>query len=89
LLTSELSRPQFAQETFDASNAALAELNVRYSGLDDLLARSKGLLGTLLRSQKSDTWYLETACWLLAGTIAWLVFRRLLYGPLWWLFGFL
>lgn len=61
---------------------------MRYSGLDDLLARSKGLLGTLLRSQKSDTWYLETACWLLAGTIAWLVFRRLLYGPLWWFVWF-
>lgn len=88
LLTSELSRSQFAQETFDSSNAALEELNSRYSNLDDLLAKSRGLLGSLLRSQKSDTWYLETALYLLAGTIAWLVFRRLLYGPLWWFVWF-
>jgi len=88
LLTSELSRSAFAQETFDASNAALSELNTRYSNLDDLLTKSRGLLSTLLRSQKSDTWYLETAMWMLAGTIAWLIFRRLLYGPLWWFVWF-
>jgi protein transport protein SEC20 len=47
-----------------------------------MLARSKNLLGTLLTSQKSDTWYLETAFYILLSTIAWLVFRRLLYGPI-------
>jgi protein transport protein SEC20 len=49
-----------------------------------LLAKSKGLLSTLVTSTKSDTWYLETAFYLLGVTIAWLVFRRLFYGPLWW-----
>lgn len=39
----------------------------------------------MLRSQKSDTWYLETAFYILVGTITWLLFRRILYGPLWWL----
>jgi protein transport protein SEC20 len=48
-----------------------------------MLARSKNLLGTLLTSQKSDTWYLETAFYILVSTIAWLVFRRLIYGPTW------
>ena len=85
MLSSELSRSRFAQETLNTSNAALKELNERYGTLDDLLSRSRGLLGTLLRSQKSDTWFLETTMWMLIITIGWLIFRRLLYGPLWWL----
>jgi len=84
LLTDEVSRSRFAHETLEQSNAALTELNERYGALDDLLAKSRGLLGTLVRSQKSDTWYLQTTLYMLAGTIAWLVFRRLFYGPLWW-----
>lgn len=56
-----------------------------YSSLDTLLASSRTLASSLLRSQKSDTWYLETAFYVLLGTIAWLLFRRVLYGPLWWL----
>jgi len=84
LLTDEVSRSRFAHETLEQSNAALTELNERYGALDDLLAKSRGLLGTLVRSQKSDTWYLQTTLYMLAATIAWLVFRRLFYGPLWW-----
>ena len=86
LLQSEVSRSQFARETLAASNEALKELNERYFSFDDLLSQSRGLLGTLLRSQKSDTWYLETTCWLLLGVIIWLVFRRWVYGPFWWIF---
>ncbi|KAF2459891.1 hypothetical protein BDY21DRAFT_377471 [Lineolata rhizophorae] len=85
LLQSELSRSRFAQETLDQSSAALADLSERYAGLDDLLSASKGLLGTLLKSNKSDTWYLQTAFWLLVVTASWIAFRRFLYGPLWWL----
>lgn len=84
LLTSELSRSRFAQETLDQSTAALADLGERYGSLDDLLSSSKNLLGTLVRSQKSDTWYLETAFYILVVTLTWLVFRRLIYGPAWW-----
>lgn len=84
LLSSELSRSQFAQETLDASNAALAELNTRYSAFDDLLSKSGSLLRTLVSSTKSDSWYLTTAMWVLVGTIGWLLFRRLIYGPAWW-----
>lgn len=83
-LSAELSRSRFARDALASSNAALAELNTRYASLDDLLARSRGLLSTLLRSQKSDTWYLETALWCLGATLAWLLFRRLVYGPLVW-----
>jgi protein transport protein SEC20 len=38
----------------------------------------------LVKSQKSDTWYLETTFYILVATVAWLVFRRFLYGPIWW-----
>ncbi|KXJ91975.1 hypothetical protein Micbo1qcDRAFT_162045 [Microdochium bolleyi] len=85
LMASELSRSEFAHKTLQESTAALAQLNDSYSNLDTLLATSKDLLGTLWRSQKTDTWYLETAFYVLGVTIAWLVFRRWLYGPMWWL----
>lgn len=81
LLSTELSRSRFAQETFDQSTAALHDLGDKYADLDSVLAHSRNLLSTLLRSQKSDTWFLETAFYLLAATLAWLVFRRLLFGP--------
>ncbi|RDW86690.1 putative protein transport membrane glycoprotein Sec20 [Aspergillus mulundensis] len=85
LMQAELSRSQFAQETLEQSGAALSSLAESYTSLDTLLSSSRNLVGSLLRSQKSDTWYLETAFYILVATIAWLVFRRLLYGPLWWI----
>jgi protein transport protein SEC20 len=81
LLSTELSRSRFAQETFDESTAALRDLGDTYSDLDSVLKKSRDLLGTLLRSQKSDTWYLETAFYILIATLGWLIFRRILYGP--------
>ena len=84
LLTSEVARSRFAQETLDASTAALADLGERYGGLDNLLSNSRNLLGTLVKSRKSDTWYLETAFYILIVTLGWLFFRRIIYGPAWW-----
>ena len=72
----------------EQSTEALQTLSESYSNLSTLLSTSRSLLSSLLRSQKSDTWYLETAFYVLAGTIIWLIFRRLLYGPLWWLLWF-
>ncbi|KAE9381456.1 Sec20-domain-containing protein [Stipitochalara longipes BDJ] len=89
MMTAELSRSQFAHDTLKESTAALAQLSETYSSLDTMLSRSRNLLGTLLTSQKSDTWYLETAFYILLATIAWLVWRRLLYGPTWWILWFL
>jgi hypothetical protein len=69
----------------EQSTAALSSISESYNNLDTLLASSRSLVTSLLRSQKSDTWYLETAFYILAGTIIWLLFRRIFYGPLWWL----
>ena len=80
----ELSRSRFAQETLEQTNAALQDLGEQYSDLNTLLANSKNLVSTLLKSTKSDTWYLETTFYILLTTIIWLVFRRWLYGPLTW-----
>jgi protein transport protein SEC20 len=85
MMASELSRSDFARRTLQESTQALAQLGESYSSLDAMLASSRDLLGTLLTSQKSDTWYLQTSFYMLAATNCWLVFRRLLYGPLWWL----
>lgn len=83
LLVTELQRSRFAQETFDQSTAQLEQLAENYTDLDSLLKSSKGLVSTLLKSQKSDTWYLDTAKWILIITIVWLFYRRIIYGPLW------
>jgi protein transport protein SEC20 len=85
LLQGNLEQSQYAQQTLDESTAALNSLGESYTGLGDMLKNSRGLVGQLLRSQKSDTWYLETAFYILCATIAWLVFRRIIYGPAWWL----
>ncbi|KAH5306227.1 hypothetical protein HBI12_164530 [Parastagonospora nodorum] len=84
LMQGELSRSRFAQETLEQSTAALADLGEKYSDLNTLLANSKNLLSTLLKSTKSDTWYLETTFYILITTVVWLIFRRWLYGPLTW-----
>ncbi|KAG5947364.1 hypothetical protein E4U60_003217 [Claviceps pazoutovae] len=85
LIAAELFRSEYAHQTLTESSAALRELDESYSSLDSMLASSRDLLGTLLRSQKSDTWYLQTALYMLLATGAWLLFRRILYGPMWWL----
>ena len=69
----------------EESTTALSTLSESYNQLDTLLSSSRSLVSSLLRSQKSDTWYLESAFWLLVLTICWLIFRRILYGPSWWL----
>jgi hypothetical protein len=69
----------------EQSTAAISSLSESYSTLDTLISSSRSLANSLLRSQKSDTWYLETAFYILLGTIGWLLFRRVFYGPLWWL----
>lgn len=85
LIAAELARSEFAHQTLEESSAALRQLGESYASLEGMLARSRDLLGALLRSQKSDTWYLQTSMYMLLATGAWLVFRRLLYGPAWWL----
>ncbi|KAK0618237.1 hypothetical protein B0T17DRAFT_609355 [Bombardia bombarda] len=85
LIADEMSRSAFAARTLAESTAALKDLTGRYEGVGGLLARSRDLVGTLLTTQKSDTWYLQTAMHALLATLAWLVFRRFLYGPMWWL----
>lgn len=85
LLQSSVEQSQFAQQTLDESSEALASLSESYAGLDSMLKSSGGLVRQLIRSNKSDTWYLTTAFYIMVVTISWLVFRRILYGPLWWL----
>ncbi|KAI3337845.1 Sec20-domain-containing protein [Ustulina deusta] len=85
MMTAELVKSDFAHNTLKESTEALAQLSENYSSLDTMLSSSRALLSTLLKSQKTDTWYLQSAFYLLVITIAWLIFRRLLWGPTWWL----
>jgi len=85
MMAAELAKSDFAHNTLRESTDALAQLSENYSNLDAMLSNSRALLGTLLKSQKSDTWYLRSAFYLLVVTVGWLIFRRLLWGPTWWL----
>ncbi|KAI1503231.1 Sec20-domain-containing protein [Biscogniauxia marginata] len=85
LMAAELSKSDFAHNALKESTTALSQLSENYSSLDNMLTNSRALLGTLLKSQKTDTWYLQSAFYLLLVTLSWLVFRRLLWGPTWWL----
>ncbi len=84
LLATELSKSQFAHDTLKESSAALNQLGDNYMSLDSMLASTRSVLSTLMKSQKSDTWYLETAFYILVATVGWLIFRRFIYGPAWW-----
>jgi len=81
-LEGELSRSQFAQQTLEESQQALQSLTQSYSGTTDLLKVSRGFVSQLVRSNKSDTWFLRSSFYMLAATICWLFFRRILYGPM-------
>lgn len=72
-------------DTLGESTKQLQSLGSTYGRMEDMLTSSKDLLGVLMKSTKSDTWYLETTFYMLAATLGWLVFRRWLYGPMWWL----
>ena len=81
-LEGELARSQFAQQTLEESQQALESLATSYSGTTDILKASRSFAGQLVRSNKSDTWFLRSSFYLLAVTIAWLFYRRILYGPM-------
>ncbi|KAK4116359.1 Sec20-domain-containing protein [Canariomyces notabilis] len=88
LIAGEVAKSAFAAQTLAESGAALAELQKGYSGAEGLLRRSRELVSDLMTAQKSDTWYLRASLNILLVTLAWLVFRRLMYGPLWWFVWF-
>lgn len=81
----ELARSMTLHETLEESTTNLKRLDGAYEVMGGMLGTSRELLGTLYKSTKTDTWYLTTTFWMLVVVLGWLVFRRLLYGPLWWL----
>jgi protein transport protein SEC20 len=85
LMATEVERSHFAAEILSNSSRELEQLGESYTDLDSMLKTSKGLVTQLMKSNKSDTWYLLSARTLLMVVAAWLVWRRLLWGPTWWL----
>jgi hypothetical protein len=84
-MTANIGQSQATQQALDETQEMLRGLAETYGGTGDMLRNSRALVGSLVRSNKSDTWYLQTSFYLMGITIGWLVFRRILYGPLWWL----
>lgn len=87
-VTDELSRSIAVHEVLQESTLKMKSLGSNYSRMDDMLRSSRDLVGVLLKSTKTDTWYLQTTFYMLLATLSWLVFRRFMYGPLWWLVWF-
>lgn len=85
LVQDELARSVGLHESLQGSTEQLKQLGGTYGRMEDMLTSSRDLLGVLMKSTKSDTWYLETTLYMLCATLGWLVFRRFLYGPLWWI----
>lgn len=85
LMATEVERSHFAAEILSNSTRELEQLGQSYTDLDGMLKTSKGLVTALMKSNKSDTWYLLSARTLLIAVAGWLVWRRLLWGPTWWL----
>lgn len=85
LVQEELARSMTLHETLEEGTANLKTLDSTYARVGGMLSNSGQLLGVLMKSTKSDTWYLETTFWMLVAVLGWLVFRRFLYGPLWWI----
>ncbi|PSS03592.1 hypothetical protein BD289DRAFT_420679 [Coniella lustricola] len=85
IVQDELARSMTLHETLQESTTQLKQLGGTYGRMEDMLVSSRDLLGTLMKSTKSDTWYLQTTFYMLAVVLGWLVFRRFFYGPLWWL----
>jgi protein transport protein SEC20 len=85
LMASEVERSHFAAEILANSSRELEQLGDSYTDIDSMLKISKGLVTQLMKSNKSDTWYLLSARTFLLVVAAWLVWRRLLWGPTWWL----
>ncbi|CAK7221387.1 Protein transport protein sec20 [Sporothrix curviconia] len=90
-IAGEVARSDFAAQTLAESSRALAELGDKYGSggassggdINSSLKSAGNLVRGLVAAHKSDTWYLQTAMYMVAATIVWLLFRRLLYGPLW------
>ncbi|KAF3316038.1 hypothetical protein TWF173_002818 [Orbilia oligospora] len=81
LMTAELTRSHFASETLAQSTETLKQLGSNYSSFDNVISKSKGLITDLVKKNKSDMWYYQMSLYILIGTIGWLIFRRLLWGP--------
>ncbi|KAK6516611.1 hypothetical protein TWF506_006510 [Arthrobotrys conoides] len=81
LMTAELTRSHFASETLAQSTETLKQLGSNYSSFDNVISKSKGLITDLVKKNKSDMWYYQMSLYMLIGTIGWLIFRRLLWGP--------
>ncbi|KAK6357257.1 hypothetical protein TWF718_001577 [Orbilia javanica] len=82
LMTSELNRSHFASQTLAQSTETLKQLGTSYSSFDNVISKSKGLITDLVKRNKSDMWYYQMSLYALVGTIGWLIFRRLLWGPM-------
>ncbi|KAK6363098.1 hypothetical protein TWF730_000543 [Orbilia blumenaviensis] len=82
LMTAELTRSTFASQTLAQSTETLKSLGTNYSSFDNVISKSKGLVTQLVKRNKSDMWYYQMSLYMLVGTIAWLIFRRLLWGPM-------
>ena len=86
LLEQELEKSTISLESLNNSTQTLRQLENRYGAFDVLLRGSKKLIIELERADKWDRWMIYGGLAMFGLTCLWIVYRRLLRGPLGLLF---
>lgn len=82
LLEQELEKSTLSLETLDHSSQTLRQLEHQYSTFDVLLRGSKRLIIELERADKWDRWMIYGGLAVFGLTCLWIVYKRILRGPL-------
>jgi Sec20 len=82
LLEQELEKSAVQAETLEHSSQTLRQLEHSYSAFDVLLTGSRKLIRELESADKWDRWMIYGGLGVFALTCAWIVYKRVLRGPL-------
>ena len=82
LLEQELEKSAIQAETLEHSSQTLQQLEHSYSAFDVLLTGSRKLIRELESADKWDRWMIYGGLGVVALTCVWIVYKRVLRGPL-------
>ena len=82
LLEQEVEKSTLSLETLEQSSQTLGQLENQYSAFDVLLRGSRRLILELERADKWDRWMIYAGLCMFGLTCLWIIYKRLLRGPL-------
>ncbi|KAK9451461.1 Sec20-domain-containing protein [Limtongia smithiae] len=81
LLEAEIARSAISLDVLEESNTSLRKLTTQYTAFDAVLGTSRRVIAVLEQADKWDRIYMLAAIGLLLLVLAWIVWRRILKGP--------